>query len=127
MVATMAGGEAILFVEDDPAVRSLGQRVLTQQGYGVRAFANGAEALAAVREGSGPLDLLVTDVIMPGMNGRVLADELRRLNPALKVLFTSGYTQDVIAPHGVLEPGVEFLPKPYSFAELTQKVRAVLG
>jgi len=126
-LALAPDGKTVFFVEDEPAVRDLGERVLARQGYHVRAFAGGREALAAARAEAGALDLVVTDVIMPGMNGRALADELRRLNPSLKVLFTSGYTQDVIAPHGVLEEGVQFLPKPYSFDELARKVREVLS
>ena len=126
MVATV-GHEAILFVEDDPAVRALGQRVLVRQGYRVRACASGAEALAVAGDQTQRLDLLVTDVIMPGMNGRALADELRRSLPSLKVLFTSGYTQDVIGQHGVLAAGTQFLAKPYSFEDLARKVRETLG
>ena len=126
-VAPTGGQECIFFVEDDAAVRIMGERVLAREGYQVRAFANGADALAATRDGSRAVDLVVTDVVMPGMNGRVLADELRRLSPSLKVLFTSGYTRDVIGQHGVLEEGVQFLPKPYSFEDLARKVREVLG
>jgi len=125
---TSTGGhETILFVEDDAAVRRLGERLLLRQGYRVQAFGNSAEALAAARGMSEPVALLVTDVIMPGMNGRALADELRQRWPTLKVLFVSGYTQNLIAHHGVLEAGVDFLAKPYSSEDLAQRVREVLG
>ncbi len=120
------GHETIALVEDDPSVRALALEALSEQGYSVHAFPNGAEAVRVVGELEGPLDLLVTDVIMPGMNGKVLAESLRRLRPQLKVLYTSGYTQNVIAHHGVLDPGVEFLAKPYSVEALAARVREVL-
>ncbi len=120
------GSETIVLVEDDARVRSLALRVLTQQGYRVSAFSTGEEALLGTRDKDDPVHLLITDVIMPGMNGRVLADSLKRLRPGLKVLFTSGYSQDVIAHHGVLHPGIEFLAKPYSVATLAARAREVL-
>jgi len=124
---TPAGHETIVFVEDDLAVKHLGERVLVRNGYKVFAFAHGAEALAAVRAMEAPFDLLVTDVVMPGMNGRALSEEVRKVYPKVKVLFTSGYTQNVIAHHGVLEAGIEFLAKPYSPEVLARRVREVLG
>ena len=127
VATTTAGHETIVFVEDDAAVRILGERVLARHGYKVHAFANGSEALAAVRAMMEPIDLVVTDVVMPGMNGRALSVEVRKIRPEVKVLFTSGYTRNVIAHHGVLEPGVEFMAKPYSSEVLARRVREVLG
>ena len=127
IAVTAAGHETVVFVEDDLAVKHLGERVLVRNGYKVFAFANGALALAAVRAMEEPFDLLVTDVVMPGMNGRALSEEVRKVYPKVKVLFTSGYTQNVIAHHGVLESGIEFLAKPYSPEVLARRVREVLG
>jgi PAS domain S-box-containing protein len=120
------GSETILLVEDDDAVRALATTLLVQQCYRVHAFPGGSEALDAVSDMAEPIDLLITDVIMPGLNGRTLADRIKELRPAIKVLFTSGYTANVIAHHGVLKEGVEFLPKPYSIKALAQRVREVL-
>jgi len=103
--------------------------VLTQLhslGYVARDAANAAEALAIIQAGY-DFDLLFTDVIMPGtMNGRQLADVAAKMRPDLKVLFTSGYTENIIAHHGVLERGIEFLSKPYTLEILTRRVREVL-
>ncbi|MGC4066797.1 MAG: response regulator [Polyangiaceae bacterium] len=90
------------------------------------ACGSGEEALLALTELDAPVHLLVTDVVMPGMNGRQLADRAQRMRPTLKVLFTSGYTEDTIAHHGVLDEGIEFLPKPYSVTALLQRVRKIL-
>ncbi|HEX4932836.1 MAG TPA: response regulator, partial [Gemmatimonadaceae bacterium] len=125
-VPTPLGGETILVVEDDGAVRMLAERMLRSLGYAVLSAANGETALALARDHDGPIDLVLTDVIMPGMNGRQLADALTALRPNIRVLHTSGYTADHIARHGVLDEGVEFLPKPYSIDELGQRVRRVL-
>jgi PAS domain S-box-containing protein len=121
------GRETIVLVEDDDMVRAIAVRVLVLQGYRVHPFPDGVAALAAVRAMEERIDLLVTDVIMPGMNGRVLSERVKELRPAVKVLFTSGYTQNVIAQHGVLEAGIEFLAKPYSVDLLAGRVREVLG
>ena len=103
----------MLVVEDEPSVRQLTREVLEAQGYAVLTAANGQEALHAVREHKGsPIRLVVTDVIMPLMGGKVMAEWLKTTYPDLKILFTSGYTDDAIAQHGVLEAGVEFLSKP---------------
>jgi CheY-like chemotaxis protein len=100
---------------------------LEAQGYQVVRANNGQDALRAVREHKGPaIRLVVTDVIMPVMNGKVMAEWLKATYPDIKILFTSGYTDDAIAQHGVLEAGVAFLSKPYSPATLARKVRAVL-
>jgi two-component system, cell cycle sensor histidine kinase and response regulator CckA len=120
------GTETLLLVEDEETVRTLAARLLTRQGYRVHAFANGSDALRAAAAMAEPIHLLVTDVIMPGMNGRVLADHLRALRPELEVLFTSGYTQDVVVHHGTVEPGLEFLAKPYTPECLARRVRDLL-
>jgi signal transduction histidine kinase len=121
------GGETILVVEDDPLVRQYASAQLAQLGYRTILTANGPEALAEIRKGI-TFDLLFTDVIMPGgMNGRQLADVVRALNPKMKVLFSSGYTEDAIFHHGRLDPGVLLLPKPYRRSELARMIRLALA
>jgi len=121
------GTETLLVVEDEPSVRHLAQGVLRSQGYEVLTAPNGQDALRVAREHKGqPITLVVTDVIMPRMGGKVMAEWLKTSYPDLKILFTSGYTEDAIAHHGVLDEGVEFLPKPYSPASLARKVRELL-
>jgi CheY-like chemotaxis protein len=116
-----------LLVEDEPAVRELAAHVLRQQGYTVLAAANGDEALRLVQEQAGAeIHLLLTDVIMPQLDGKALAERLNTIYPKLKVLFISGYTDDAIVHHGVLEPGIDFLQKPFSPSLLAHKVREVL-
>ena len=124
--AQWRGTETILLVEDDEAVRSLAVRVLVQHGYAVHAFRDGMSAMHAVAGMTEPLHLLITDVVMPEMNGPAMAQRIRELRPAIRVLFTSGYTDNVIVHHGVLAEGVEFLPKPYSPESLARRVREVL-
>lgn len=101
-------------------------RILRQLGYQVLEASDGPRALECSARWPGPIDLVLTDVIMPGMNGRQLAERLTALRPGLRVLFTSGYPEDVIAQHGVVEPGLRFLPKPYSPATLARHVRDAL-
>ena len=120
------GFERIVLVEDNESVRSFAARVLSAQGYVVDAFASGPDALAAAPTIPGRIDLLLTDVVMPDMNGKALAERLVALRPGLRVLFTSGYTENVVVHHGVLTPGVEFLQKPYTVASLIDRVRGVL-
>ncbi len=120
------GVETIMLVEDDAGVRSLARRILEKQGYTLLEAKNGAEALQAAGHHPGPIHLLVTDVVMPGMSGKALADQLTDLRPGVKVLFMSGYTENAIAHHHVLNPGVVFLPKPFNARTLAQQVRAVL-
>jgi len=100
---------------------------LRQYGYRILEAADGHEEISVARQHSGQIQLLLTDVVMPGMNGRVLSDRLKGLYPNLKVLFISGYTADVIADRGVLGPGVAFLHKPFTPNALAEKVREVLG
>jgi signal transduction histidine kinase len=121
------GTETLLIVEDEPAVRQLAQSVLEAQGYEVLSASNGRDGLRAARAHKGaPIRLVVTDVVMPQMGGKVMTEWFKTTNPALKILFTSGYTDDAIAHHGVLDAGVEFLSKPYTPAMLARKVREML-
>src|SRR5580658_7236165 len=121
------GTEVVLVAEDEPSVRHLARKILETHGYTVLAAANGQDGLHAAREHKGPpIRLVVTDVIMPVMGGLVMAEWLKTTYPDLKILFTSGYTEDAIAHHGVLEQGVAFLPKPYTPATLARKVRELL-
>jgi CheY-like chemotaxis protein len=121
------GTETLMVVEDDPSVRHLASGVLQKQGYEVLSASNGQDALHVARAHRGsPIRLVITDVIMPLMDGKVMAEWLTGTYPGLKILFTSGYTDDAISHHGVLEAGVEFLPKPYSPAALARKVRELL-
>lgn len=121
------GTEILLVVEDDLSLRHLARGVLEAQGYDVRTASNGEEALRVTHQHEGPpIRLVITDVVMPQMGGKAMAEALKTTNPDLKVLFTSGYTDDVISHHGVLEAGVEFLAKPYTPATLAGKVREML-
>jgi PAS domain S-box-containing protein len=120
------GNETVLLVEDEPEVRSLVQRILKTQGYTVVTAANPDEALAISREFKGRIELMVTDVVMPGMSGLQLAERLLPTRPDMRVLFVSGYTDDAMGPLGILEPGKAFLQKPFTPAALARKVREVL-
>ncbi|MNJ24488.1 Blue-light-activated protein [compost metagenome] len=120
------GDERLLLVEDDPMVREHVARQLRGLGYVVTEASDGPEALARLAAGE-PYDLLFTDVVMPGgMNGRELAQAAHRLRPDLKVLFTSGYTENAIVHHGRLDPGVQLLSKPYRKRDLAERVRRLL-
>jgi two-component system cell cycle sensor histidine kinase/response regulator CckA len=120
------GTETILLVEDEAEVRRFTSELLTRQGYRVLEAASGPEALRLWKRHRSSIGMLVTDVIMPQMSGRELADQLKARRPDLKVLYISGYTNDIIAQHGILEPGTELLQKPFTQDSLGQKVRAVL-
>jgi CheY-like chemotaxis protein len=120
------GHETILLVEDEPAILAMTKVILSKIGYIVLAAATPGEAMKLAREHNGAIHLLMTDVIMPEMNGRDLAKNIVVLYPAIKRLFMSGYTADVIAHHGVLEDGVHFLQKPFNMNTLSVKIREVL-
>ena len=121
------GHETILLAEDDPALLKMTQMMLERVGYHVLPAPSPEEALRLARQNAGRVDLLMTDVVMPGMNGRHLSQTLLADQPGLKRLFMSGYTADVIARHGVLEPGVHFIAKPFTPAELAHQLREILG
>jgi PAS domain S-box-containing protein len=120
------GSETLLLVEDEPAILRVAQRVLGGLGYRILTAADGVEALDVAARHEGPIDLLVTDVVMPRMGGRELAARLAVARPSMRVLYSSGYTADEIAAGGVLGAGIDLLQKPYEPAELAARVRAVL-
>ena len=120
------GSETILIVEDDEEVRNLAVRILKAQGYIVLDGSDGDEALNVCRKHKGPIHLLVTDVVMPGMDGRALSERLSHLQPEMKVLYMSGYTEDAIIHHGVMGKGMNYIQKPFTVNGLTRKVREVL-
>ncbi len=122
----IGGSESLMFVEDDPIVRNLTMRILNKLGYQVTYASSGEEALQLIAGMKEPIDLLITDVVMPGINGRELADRLLAENPSLKVLFTSGYTEDMIVRHGVREKELNFIGKPYSPQAIAAKIREIL-
>ncbi len=125
--SSMRGGaETILLVEDEHIVRELAIKVLSRLGYNVLPAPDGQRALTVAQECKDPIHLLVTDVVMPGMNGRQLADRLAVIHPEVKILYTSGYTEDAIAHHGVIEKHPSFLGKPYSPQSLAKKIRGLL-
>ena len=124
--APARGAETVLVVEDDERVRALARKALEQAGYRVLVAAGGKEALAAAEGHDGPIDLLMTDVVMPEMNGRTLTRRLTQRHPDLKVLYMSGYSDEDIAQHGVFETGTAFIKKPFTPSVLTKKLREVL-
>jgi len=121
------GTETILLVEDEEAVRTMISRVLQGSGYTVLEACQGREAIEVCRKHPGPIHLMVTDVIMPQMSGRELAERLAAVRPETKVLFMSGYPDNAIVHHGVLDPGTAFLQKPFTLTALENKVREVLA
>lgn len=119
------GSETILVVEDEVLVRDLVTKFLQGQGYRVLSAARGSQAIE-LAQGSARIDLLLSDVILPSLNGRQIYEQLSAGRPELRVLFMSGYTENLIAPHGVLEEGFHFVQKPFSLRELAQKIREAL-
>jgi PAS domain S-box-containing protein len=123
----LGSNETILVVEDEKAVRDLTVRMLQRIGYSVLIAAGGAEALAICASHPARIALLLTDVVMPNMSGRQLADALAATRPDMKVIYLSGYTENTVIHHGVLDAGIEFLPKPFSREVLAKKIREVLA
>jgi len=122
-----ARGETVLIVEDQDTVRQLAATVLKEHGYCTIEAASGSEAMVLLRRQETTIDLLLTDVILPGINGRELADQIRSQMPAVKVLFMSGYAGDALGRRGVLEDGLAFLQKPFTAAALLQKIETILA
>ena len=124
--AEVRGSETVLLVEDEESVRQLVRETLESKGYTVLEADNGEAAMQLARTHDGTLDMLITDVVMPGMSGRELAQQLGASHPQTKILFLSGYTEDAIVHQGVFEPGTAFLQKPFTLQVLSRKVREVL-
>jgi len=124
--SSLTGTETVLLVEDAEPLRKLAQSFLAEHGFQVLAAANGEEAIQLVKTCRQPIHLLLTDVVMPGMNGRALAEQLLPTQPQIRILYMSGYTDSFIAGHGVLEPGTHLLHKPFTEQALLRKVRQVL-
>jgi CheY-like chemotaxis protein len=120
------GGRVVLLVEDDPMVRSIIREMLETGGYRVIEFESGRDALLRLDKIEISAELLITDVVMPHMNGKRLAEEILALIPSIKVLYISGYTDEVIAKHGVLEPGMAFIQKPFKRTVLMERIRELL-
>src|SRR5207248_2864956 len=108
------GGETVLVVEDEPSVRGLAVTALAAHGYAVLAAAHGQEAIEVCAKHQGPIDLVLTDLVMPGMSGRQLAGELATLRPEARVLYMSGYTDDVAVRHGLIAPSFAYVQKPFT-------------
>ena len=119
-------GETVLVVEDEVSILLLARKLLENLGYAVLMASSPLEAESLAKEHSGGIHLLLTDVVMPGINGRDLAERLKEHYPSLRVLFMSGYTADVIAHRGVLDSGLNFIQKPFSRLELALKVREAI-
>jgi CheY-like chemotaxis protein len=124
--ADQATGETILVVEDEPVVRGVILEMLQDQGYRTLSAVDGPSGLAMLR-GDARIDLLVTDVGLPGMNGRQLADQAREMRPGLKVLFIPGYAESVAIADGFLQPGMEMITKPFDLGNLSRRVRAMVS
>ena len=121
------GEETILMVEDDPLVRRVAGKILKQYGYNILEASNGLEALNLGHRHPHPIHLLFTDIVMPDMNGRDLAECWKTLRPESSILYTSGYNDNIIVQNDTLEPGISFIPKPYRMSTLAEKVRDVLN
>jgi CheY-like chemotaxis protein len=123
---TVAGSESLLVVEDQDNLREMMVESLKLYGYTVQAAQDGAEALEICQQKKQSFDLLITDVVMPEMNGKELAEKIARQSPGIKTLYISGYAEDAIGDHKILLDGLSFLPKPFSPTALAQKVRYIL-
>ncbi|MFL5274203.1 MAG: response regulator, partial [Anaeromyxobacteraceae bacterium] len=126
VTTSTSGTETVLVVDDEPLVREVTVRALRSGGYQVLTAAGGDDALALAGRADTHLDLVITDVVMPGMDGSAVAEELRRRDPRLPVLFVSGHAHDCVLHHGVSEGSVEFLSKPFTASSLRARVRQML-
>jgi two-component system cell cycle sensor histidine kinase/response regulator CckA len=122
----LRGAETVLLVEDEASVRTLACRILRERGYTVLEGSNGKEALRVAQEFAGEIHLVLTDVVMPEMSGKTLVTQIEAARPGIKALFISGYTDNAIVHHGILESNVAFLQKPFSADGLARKVREVI-
>ncbi len=126
-VAPVRGGhETVLVVEDEGIVRQVAMRILRKSGYTAFEAANAQEALELIEDYRDPIHLLITDVVMPGMNGKELAQRILKWRPDLAVLYMSGYSEDIVMHRGILEPGIAFIEKTFTGPVLLRKVRDVL-
>ena len=117
----------ILVIENQEILRNLTRSILKPEGHTVLEARNGAEALSLVKQYEETIDLLITDMVMPGMSGQEVVEQVKMLHPKIKVIFTSGYTDGTVVRHGIYTDEVNFLPKPFTIAALTSKVREVLN
>jgi CheY-like chemotaxis protein len=124
--AAASGSESLLLVEDDELVRRIASRILVSNGYKVHVAVDGADALSRFKELEGKIDALITDVVLPKVSAKELVQRLKQLKPELRVLYTSGYTENTVVHQGVVDAGVNFLAKPYLPADLSRAVRKVL-
>jgi nitrogen-specific signal transduction histidine kinase len=125
-IGSWGGSETVLLVEDEDAVRGLARQILEQEGYSVLEASRGEEAISLCAAYEQPIELLLTDVVMPETSGKEVADRLLTMRPEIKVLFMSGYTDEAIVHHGVLDPKVQFIQKPFTPVALAKKVREVI-
>jgi len=125
-VTELRGSETIMVVDDELLIRNLAIKILTRHGFAVLEAPDGKACLDILRGHDGPLDLLLTDVVMPGMNGRELYGEVKTLFPGAKVLYMSGYTEDIVTHRGLLDAGIPFVQKPFSLQTLSARVRSAL-
>jgi CheY-like chemotaxis protein len=123
----LGGTETVLLVEDEESVRQLVRETLAAKGYEVMEAENGEDGIAVAAQHDGRIDLVITDVVMPGMGGRELVKHLAQSRPQTRVLYLSGYTEDAIVSEGTIESGAAFLQKPFTLQNLSRKVREVLG
>ncbi|MGD8388864.1 MAG: response regulator, partial [Desulfobacteraceae bacterium] len=122
----LSRGETILIVEDESALLDMSMMMLQNLGYEVLSAGTPSEAIRILKEKRSEIPLFITDVVMPEMNGRELAEQLRKIQPGIKHLFMSGYSADVIGHQGILDRGVDFIQKPFGLKDLAVKIRAVL-
>jgi DNA-binding NtrC family response regulator len=125
-ITSLLGTETIVVTEDAASLRAAARQILTRYGYTVLEAPNGKAALALAASCADPIHLLLTDVVMPQMSGRELAERFQLQRPDAKVLYMSGYTDDAVVRHGVLQPGIAYLQKPFTPESLGRKVREVL-